>query len=176
MRLRVGLVMLLLVAAYGVVACGAGEATTTSRGISTTSVPTTSAPATSADKGGTLTQYSDAIDDWYKRLEQNMPPEMVSDAQGNPDIDDSAYRKHVEGEKASLSALVQMSPPQTLAEEHQLLLQAFKVYYQADLRFQEAEARKDYAGANEAAAEADSLLYKVEDAFNRLLDAIDAAK
>ncbi|MFH0915883.1 MAG: hypothetical protein V1912_05485, partial [bacterium] len=176
MRVRLGVLTLILATALAIVGCGSGTSTGSGQEDSTTSAPTRSAPTTSADNSGAWDDYRDSLLTWADDLAISTPPATGYDEEGYPDSDDSSYRKDVERAVEDLANLEQLKPPPELAALHQKLVEAFRGFCQADELYQETEAAKNYLAAMKAGTEAQEQLDKVNDALLQLVQASKAAE
>ncbi len=171
MRVRLGVLTLIMATALVMVGCGSG--TSTSGGEEN---PTVSAPTSSTDNSGAWDDYRDSLLAWADKRATGPPPTTGSDAQPSADFDDSAYRERVERELEDLSKLEQLKPPPELAALHQKLVEAFRGFCQADELYQETQAAKNYLAAIKAGMEAQEQLDKVNGALLQVVQALEAAE
>jgi hypothetical protein len=171
MRVRLGVLTLIMATALVMVGCGSG--TSTSGGQED---PTASAPTSSPEDSGAWYDYRDSLLAWAENRATNPPPTAGSDEEASPDFDDSTYRKRVERELEDLSNLEQLKPPPELAALHQKLVEAFRGFCQADELYQETQAAKNYLAAIKAGTEAQEQLDKVNGALLQVVQALKAAE
>lgn len=154
---------------------GAGTVTATARSSTTATAPIARTPSSQSATADRLTvsEFADAIEEWANNLSSNAVPDIGTDPDGNADIDDESYRRHVDQEFKDLDTLKALNPPEQLTAQHRVLVDAFRQFCEADRRFQQAEAARDVQASISAASELDVLLYEVEDALNELLRAAE---
>lgn len=174
MRVRLGVLALILATALLMVCCGSGTSTNGGQEDSTESAPTIS-----PDHRGAWDDYRESLLAWADDLAAATPPETGYDEEGKPDLDDFGYRIPVEREVQALKdleRLERLEPPPELVTLHHELVEAFRGFCRADELYRETEAARDYLAHIQAGLMAQEQLDKVNDALLQLVQAFQAAE
>jgi hypothetical protein len=115
MLVRLGAVVLILAAVFGALGCGTN-----------------------------LDTYNRTMDAWTDDLNA-MPafPQVQHDQQGLPYFDDSESGARLQASTGALAELEKIKPPRQIAQEHQRLVEAYRVWFQLERQFVAAAAVHD---------------------------------